>query len=246
RRIIPCLDVDQGRVVKGVNFGNLRSVGDPVELAQAYEAQGADEIVILDISATIEGRGTTLELVRKVAQNLSIPLTVGGGVRTCDDARSLLRAGADKVAVNTAFYRTPSLITELAQEFGSQCVVAAVDVIRQGNAWVVVVSAGKEVTGLDAITWMQELEARGAGEVLLTSIDCDGVTGGYDLELLTATAQALSIPVIASGGAGTVEDMAQAFAARADACLAASMFHYGTHTVSSVKEQLRAQGVATR
>ena len=246
RRIIPCLDVDQGRVVKGINFGNLRSVGDPVELARSYEAQGADEIVVLDISATTQGRGTTLELVRMVAQNLSIPLTVGGGVRTCDDARSLLRAGADKVAVNTAFYRTPTLITELAQEFGSQCVVAAVDVKRQGDGWVVVVSAGKEVTGLNAIAWMQELEARGAGEVLLTSIDCDGVTGGYDLELLTATAQALTIPVIASGGAGTVQDMAQAFLAGADACLAASMFHYGVHAVSSVKEQLRAQGVAIR
>jgi len=247
KRIIPCLDVKDGRVVKGVRFENLRDAGDPVELAAYYEDQGADEIVFLDISATPEGRETMINVVRETASVLNVPLTVGGGVRSLEHFEKLLSAGADKVSVNTAAVRNPSLLTIAAEEFGSQAVVIAIDAKRVGGRWEVFVSAGKVPTGLDAVEWAKEAERRGAGEVLLTSIDYDGTQRGYDIELTRAVSEAVKIPVIASGGAGEAEHIYRVLTeGKADAALAASIFHYGKYSVADVKRYLMERGVSVR
>jgi cyclase len=247
KRIIPCLDVKDGRVVKGVHFENLRDAGDPVELASRYEEEGADELVFLDISATPEGRETMINVVRETASVLSIPLTVGGGVRTLDHFAKLLSSGADKVSVNTAAVKNPELITVASSEFGSQAVVVAIDAKRVGDKWEVYVSAGKVPTGLDAVEWAKRVEELGAGEILLTSIDYDGTQRGYDLELTRAISEAVSIPVIASGGAGSPEHIYEAFVkGKADAALAASIFHYGKHSIMEVKRYLYERGVPVR
>jgi cyclase len=246
-RVIPCLDVRDGRVVKGVRFANLRDAGSPAECAGAYEAQGADEIVLLDVGATPDGRPTALDTVRRVRRVLGIPLTVGGGVRGVGDASALLDAGADRVAVNTGAVRRPSLISELAGTFGSQCTVVAIDAAASGaDQWEVLVRSGAERTGLDAVSWAVQAGASGAGEILLTSWDRDGTRAGYDLALIAAVAGAVSMPVIASGGAATAEDLASAIRAGADAVLAASIFHDGEYTVAQVKSALAAQGVEVR
>lgn len=245
KRIIPCLDVDAGRVVKGVKFQDLRDVGDPVELAARYEAQGADEVVFLDISASHEGRETTLDMVRRTAERLFIPLTVGGGIRTPDDMRAALNAGADKVAINTAALNDPDLIDACSARFGAQCVVVAVDAKSNGDGWNVYTHGGRKDTGRDALAWCQEAAQRGAGEILLTSMDGDGTRDGYDLELTRAISEAVSIPVIASGGCGRPQDMIPALAT-ADAALAASIFHDGDHTVGEVKQMLRDAGIEVR
>lgn len=246
RRIIPCLDVSHGRVVKGVRFQGLRDAGDPAERAKLYEDQGADEIVILDVSATPEGRGHQLETVRRVREVLSIPLTVGGGVRSEADALALLEAGADKVSVNTAAVARPQLLTEIADRFGRQCCVLAIDAARRGRRFEVLINGGRTGTGLDAIAWAQEGERLGAGEILLTSWDRDGTRQGYDLELTRAVAEAVGVPVIASGGADRPEHLREAFDAGADAVLAASIFHDGDLTVGDVKLYLREHGVHVR
>lgn len=246
RRIIPCLDVSHGRVVKGVRFQGLRDAGDPAERAKLYEDQGADEIVILDVSATPEGRGHQHETVRRVREVLSIPLTVGGGVRTEEDALALLEAGADKVSVNTAAVARPELLSEIAGRFGRQCCVLAIDAARRGGRFEVLVNGGRKGTGIDAVAWAQEGEWRGAGEILLTSWDRDGTREGYDLELTQAVAQAVGIPVIASGGADRPEHLREAFEAGADAVLAASIFHDGDLTVGDVKLFLLEHGVHVR
>jgi imidazoleglycerol phosphate synthase cyclase subunit len=241
-RIIPCLDVDAGAVVKGVRFQELRTLGSPVAHARAYEAQGADELVLLDVSATPQGRRTALDTVRAVREELSIPLTVGGGVRALADARALLEAGADKVAVNTAAVERPELLTELADAFGAQCVVLSLD----AAGLEVVVRSGRERTGRDAVQWAREATERGAGEILLTSFDRDGTRTGYDLDGLAAVADAVRVPVIASGGAANAEHLLEALRAGADAVLAASIFHDGDLTVGDVKGWLAARGVAVR
>ncbi len=247
RRIVPCLDVHAGRVVKGVNFVNLRDAGDPVEAARAYDAAGADELVFLDITATLEARSIMIEIVKKVAESVFIPFTVGGGVRTLEDARALLLAGADKVSVNSAAVRRPELVTELAEHFGSQAVVLAIDAKRRGDGWEVYVKGGREPTGLDAVAWAREGERLGAGEILLTSMDKDGTKDGYDLALTRAVAEAVSIPVIASGGAGTMEHFYQALTeGKADAALAASVFHFGEIKIHELKRYLAARGVPVR
>jgi imidazole glycerol-phosphate synthase subunit HisF len=246
-RVIPCLDVKDGRVVKGVRFSSLRDAGDPVALAQAYEAQGADEIVILDVSATPEDRAHGIETVRAVRRQLSIPLTVGGGVRSADDAAALLDAGADKVAVNTAAVRDPDLIGILSKRFGCQCTVLALDAAVVGaDRWQVIVLSGAERTGLDAVSWAREAERRGAGEILLTSWDKDGTRAGYDTPLITAVSRAVRLPVIASGGASGPEHLASALAAGADAVLAASIFHDGDWTVTQIKARLVELGSRVR
>lgn len=245
-RIIPCLDCRDGRVVKGVRFQGLRDAGDPAELAAAYEAQGADELVVLDVSATPEGRGTAVETVRRVRAALSIPLTVGGGVDTVEAAGRLLDAGADKVSVNTAAVRDPSLITEIATRFGSQCTVVAIDAAAKEESWEVVVLSGTERTGRSVVSWAREAVERGAGEILLTSWDRDGTRSGYDLGLLRAVSDAVSVPVIASGGAAGPEHLLEALQAGADAVLAASIFHEGQHTVTDVKRILADRGVQVR
>jgi imidazole glycerol-phosphate synthase subunit HisF len=245
-RIIPCLDVRDGRVVKGIQFKGLRDAGCPVELAAAYASQGADELVLLDVSATPEGRGAALETVRRVRAELSIPLTVGGGLRRVEDAEALLLAGADKVAVNTAAVRRPGLLTEVAERFGSQCAILAIDAARSEQGYEVVIRSGRERTGLDAVSWAREAEARGAGEVLLTSWDRDGTRSGYDLELLRAVSLAVRVPVIASGGAAGVTHLEEALKAGADAVLAASIFHDHELSVGQVKRQLAARGVEVR
>ena len=245
-RIIPCLDVKDGRVVKGVQFQGLRDAGDPVELAAAYEAQGADELCLLDVSATPEGRGNAVETVRAVRAVLSIPLTVGGGVRVADDAARLLDAGADKVGVNSAAVARPALLEELATRFGAQCTVLAIDAARKDDGWVVVVKSGKERTGRDAVAWAVEGTTRGAGEVLLTSWDRDGTREGYDLELLEAVVGAVRVPVIASGGASLWQHLAMAIDAGASAVLAASIFHDGDTTVRQLKAQLYDIGMVVR
>ncbi len=245
-RIIPCLDVDGGRVVKGVRFQGLSDRGAPHELAAAYEAQGADEIVMLDVSATPQARGTAVETVRRVRARLSIPLAVGGGVRSPADAEALLGAGADKVGVNTAAVKSPGLVGELARRFGSQCTVIAVDARARGEGWEVLVRSGKEVTGLDAIDWIQEVADRGAGEILLTSWDRDGTRSGYDLSLLRAASAAVSVPIIASGGAAGPGHLLEALRAGADAVLAASIFHDGEYTVADLKQALAEAGLAVR
>ncbi len=248
KRIVPCLDVHSGRVVKGVNFVNLVDAGDPVEVARAYDRAGADELVFLDISATHEGRDILIEQVHKVAECVFIPLTVGGGVRSPEDARRLLLAGADKVSVNSAAVRRPELISELAGHFGSQAVVLAVDVRRsQDGCFEVYISGGREPTGLDALEWSRQGERLGAGEILLTSMDADGTKGGYDLALTHAVTQVVNLPVIASGGAGSVEDIIAVLTrGGADAALAASIFHFGEITIPNLKRVLAEAGLPIR
>lgn len=245
-RIIPCLDVSHGRVVKGVKFQGLRDAGDPAELGALYEAQGADELVVLDVSATTEARGTQLDTVRRVRAELSVPLTVGGGVRGVENAQSLLEAGADKVSLNTAAVERPELIAEIATRFGSQCAVVAIDARKAGDGFEVLIRSGKESAGRDAIAWARDVVARGAGELLLTSWDRDGTRSGYDLELVGAVARAVTVPVIASGGAAGADHLYQAIDAGADAVLAASIFHDREYTIGEVKRQLKARGVEIR
>jgi imidazole glycerol-phosphate synthase subunit HisF len=246
RRIIPCLDVSHGRVVKGIRFQGLRDAGDPAERAALYERQGADEVVILDVSATPEGRANQAETLRRVRARLGIPLTVGGGIRTLDDAKVLLEAGADKVSVNTAAVERPELLTEIAGHFGRQCTVLAIDAARRDGGFEVLIKGGREGTGIDAILWAKDGVDRGAGEILLTSWDQDGTRTGYDLELTRRVAQAVRVPVIASGGAAGPEHLKEAFAAGADAVLAASIFHDDELTVADVKRALAAAGVPVR
>jgi len=253
KRIIPCLDVDKGRVVKGIKFVSLRDAGDPVEAAKAYNDAGADELVFLDITASHEQRPILLEIVERTAAVAFMPVTVGGGVRSVDDMRALLRAGADKVAVNTAAVERPELVNEGAGQFGAQCIVVAIDAKRRGvgggrqGAWEVYTHGGRTPTGTDAIAWAQEAARRGAGEILLTSMDCDGTKSGYDLELTQAVAQAVEIPVIASGGAGTPEHFREALTTGgADAALAASLFHFGELSIAALKRFLASQQVEVR
>ena len=252
-RVIPCLDVDDGRVVKGVNFVGLRDAGDPVELAAAYDRQGADEIVFLDITASAHDRETIIELARRSAEEVFIPFTIGGGIRTVDDARALLRAGADKVSVNSAAVARPELVREIADEFGSQCVVVSVDAKSNGDGpggsptWNVYVKGGRKDTGIDALEWVRQVTESGAGEILLTSMDADGTKAGFDLELTRAVVDAVGIPVIASGGVGTLQHLVDgAVIAGADAVLAASIFHFGEHTIADTKRALLDAGVACR
>ena len=246
RRIIPCLDVAGGRVVKGVHFEALRDAGDPVEQAARYDTEGADELVFLDISATLEERRTTLGMVSRVAETIFIPFTVGGGIRTVADAGAALRAGADKTAVNTAAVRDPLLVSRLAESFGTQCVVAAVDVKRIGGRFAVMVNGGREETDLDAVTWCRRLEELGAGEILLTSMDRDGTGQGYDLPLLLAVSPAVKIPVIASGGSGKLADLADAFEAGAHGVLAATIFHFQDCSLPRARAYLRERGYPVR
>ncbi len=248
KRIIPCLDLNRGRVVKGVNFINLVDAGDPVECAKTYNAFGADEIVFLDITASAEGRGTVLDVISRASEQVFIPLTVGGGIRTVGDFKTLLACGADKISVNSAAIRNPSLITEAALRFGSQCVVLAVDAKRnEKGRWDVYLNGGRVRTDLDALEWIVQAEKLGAGEVLLTSMDCDGTKAGYDLELTRQVAEAVNIPVIASGGAGAKEHFYDVLTAgKADAALAASLFHYGELGMGELKDYLAARGVPVR
>ena len=249
KRIIPCLDVHGGRVVKGVNFVNLVDAGDPVAIAKAYDEAGADEIVFLDITASSDARETVVDMVREVAKNVFIPFTVGGGIRTVDDFKALLREGADKISVNSAAINRPELIREASEKFGSQCVVVAIDAKRRadGSGWNIYKNGGRIDVGIDAIEWAKRVEELGAGEILLTSMDCDGTKAGYDLELTRAVSESVSIPVIASGGAGTLEHFYDAFTkGKADAALVASLFHFKELEVKQVKEYLRDQGVSVR
>jgi imidazole glycerol-phosphate synthase subunit HisF len=267
KRVIPCLDVDAGRVVKGTNFVDIRDAGDPVELAERYDAEGADELVFLDITATHEKRDTMVELARRTADNVFVPFTIGGGIRSVADAQAVLDAGADKVSVNSAAAARPQLVDELADRFGAQCVVLAIDAKRAGQArpeegqssqgpmpdaqavdlsWEVFVAGGRTSTGRDAVAWAREGTERGAGEILVTSMDRDGTNDGYDLALTAAVAGAVGVPVIASGGAGTLEHLVDALRAGADAALCASIFHYGQHTVGEAKAHLAASGIAVR
>jgi cyclase len=248
KRVIPCLDVDGGRVVKGTNFVDLRDAGDPVELAERYDAAGADELVFLDITATHERRETIVDLARRTADNVFIPFTIGGGIRSVQDAQGVLDAGADKVSVNSAAVARPELIGELGDRFGAQCVVLAIDAkARQdGDGWEVFVAGGRTPTGHDAVQWAREGVERGAGEILLTSMDRDGTSDGYDLGLTRAVADAVGVPVIASGGAGELDHLVDALRAGADAALVASIFHYGKHTVGEAKAHLAAAGVPVR
>lgn len=247
KRIIPCLDVDAGRVVKGVRFVNLRDAGDPAELAAAYEREGADELVFLDITASAEERPTLEGAVWRTAGEVFIPLTVGGGIRSVEDARRLLRAGADKVAVNTAAVQDPSLVARLAEQFGRQCVVVAIDARRRSQGWEVYTHGGRKPTGLDAVGWAQQATHLGAGEILLTSMDRDGTTEGFDVELTQTVSRAVPVPVIASGGAGSVEHFVQVLTeGQADAALAASVFHFGQLRIREVKAALKARGVPVR
>ena len=247
KRVIPCLDVDGGRVVKGTNFVDIRDAGDPVELAERYDAEGADELVFLDITATHERRETIVELARRTAENVFIPFTIGGGIRSVADAQAVLDAGADKVSVNSAAVARPELLDELAERFGAQCVVLAIDAKAVGEgAWEVFVAGGRTATGRDAVAWAREGVTRGAGEILLTSMDRDGTNDGYDLDLTRAVAEAVSVPVIASGGAGELDHLVDALRAGADAALCASIFHYGSHTVGEAKAHLVAAGIAVR
>ena len=247
KRIIPCLDVTGGRVVKGVNFVGLRDVGDPVEIASYYEAQGADELVFLDITATHHGRSTMADVVEQTARKVFRPLTVGGGIRTVDDFRQILRAGADKISINSAAVRDKTLISKAALRYGSQCVVVAIDAKRCGGGFHVFVNGGRIDTGIDAIEWAAEAQSLGAGEILLTSMDADGTKNGYDIELTAAICDRLSIPVIASGGCGKLEHFSQVFKETgADAALAASLFHFQELTVGQVKEYLKKDGIPVR
>ena len=247
RRVIPCLDVDKGRVVKGTNFVDIRDAGDPVELAERYEAEGADELVFLDITASHEKRDTVVELARRCADNVFIPFTIGGGVRSAADAQAVLDAGADKVSVNSAAVRRPELLGEMAEVFGAQCVVLAIDAKRVGDGYEVFLDGGRTPTGLDAVAWAREGAERGAGEILLTSMDRDGTEDGYELELTRAVADAVDIPVIASGGAGELSHLVDAIErGGADAVLCASIFHYGTYRVAEAKAAMHAAGIPVR
>ena len=249
KRIIPCLDVKDGRVVKGVSFVNLRDAGDPVEVAAIYDREGADELCFLDITASHENRKTIIDVVEQTAARVFMPVTVGGGVRTLDDIRALLNAGADKVSINTTAVQQPEFVREAAQRFGTQCIVVAIDAKRQeaGGQWQVYTHGGRKATGLDAVEWAQRMEGYGAGEILLTSMDQDGRQNGYDLELTAAVSAHLSIPVIASGGVGTLEHLYDGLVqGKADAVLAASIFHYRTHTIQQAKTYLRERGVPVR
>ncbi len=249
KRIIPCLDVNNGRVVKGVNFVNLRDAGDPVEIAAAYDRAGADEVVFLDITASSDQRGTVVDMVRRVAERVFIPFTVGGGIRTVEDFKVLLREGADKISINSSAINTPELIGNAADKFGSQCVVVAIDAKKRadGSGWNVYKNGGRIDTGLDAIEWAAKVNQLGAGEILLTSMDCDGTKAGYDIELTRQIAETVSIPVIASGGAGTKEHFYDALTeGRADAVLAASLFHYKELEISDLKQYLHERGVSVR
>lgn len=249
KRIIPCLDCKDGRVVKGTSFLNLRDAGDPVEVAYAYDKEGADELVFLDITATSDGRNTTVELVRRVAEQVFIPFTVGGGIKSVDDFKNLLREGADKISVNSAAILNPSLISEAADKFGSQCVVVAIDAKRRkdNKGWTIYRSGGRIDMGLDAVEWAMKAEKLGAGEILLTSMDCDGQKNGYDIELTRSIADNVNIPVIASGGAGTMEHFKDAFLeGRADAVLAASLFHYKEMEICDLKRYLRENDIPVR
>lgn len=248
-RVIPCLDVNDGRVVKGVNFVGLRDAGDPVELAARYDAEGADELVFLDITASSDNRRTTIDMVERVAAEVFIPFTVGGGIRSQEDARSMLRAGADKVSVNTSAVQRPELITEIATEFGVQCCVCAVDAKRRvgGTGWEVFLHGGRTPTGIDAIEWVVSAVARGAGEILLTSMDRDGTREGFDIELTRAVCDAVNVPVIASGGVGTLQHLVEGVTlGGASGVLAASIFHFGEHTVAQAKSAMSAAGVRVR
>jgi cyclase len=263
RRIIPCLDLKEGRVVKGTHFVSLRDAGDPVELAQRYNEQGADEVVFLDITASQQKRGTIIELIKRAADQLFLPLTVGGGIRSLEDIQQILRAGADKVSINTSAVHDPALITRSAESFGTQCIVVAIDVRRNlshnpdaapvllpdgKTCWYeVVIYGGSKPTGIDAISWAKEAEERGAGEILLTSMETDGMKNGFDIPITAAISDATEIPIVASGGVGTLEHFYEGFTAgKADACLAASIFHYGEFTVRDVKEYLRGRGIPVR
>jgi imidazole glycerol-phosphate synthase subunit HisF len=247
KRVIPCLDVDAGRVVKGTRFVDIRDAGDPVELAAFYDRAGADELVFLDITATHEKRDTIVELARRTANDVFVPFTIGGGIRSVADAQAVLDAGADKVAVNSAAVARAGLLDELAAQFGAQCVVLAIDAkTREDGGWAVHVAGGRTATSLDAVSWAREGVERGAGEILLTSIDRDGTTAGYDLQLTSTVAQAVGVPVIASGGAGTLDHLVAALAAGADAVLCASIFHYDQFTVAQAKAHLAAAGIAVR
>ena len=248
KRIIPCLDVKDGRVVKGVNFVNLIDAGDPVECAKVYDKNGADELVFLDITASSDGRNTVVDMVRRVAENVFIPFTVGGGIRSVEDFREILNAGADKVSVNSAAIKRPELISEAAQKFGTQCVVCAIDAKRKdGGGWEVYLNGGRVNTGIDALWWAKEAERLGAGEILLTSMDCDGTKAGYDLELTKAVSENAGIPVIASGGAGNMEHFYDAFTkGAADAVLAASLFHFREIEIIDLKKYLKDKGISVR
>jgi cyclase len=247
RRVVVCLDVRQGRVVKGVNFGALRDVGDPPTLAERYEADGADEIVFLDIAATVEERRTLLDVVRRTAERLFIPLTVGGGIRSTDEVAGVLRAGADKVSVNSAAVERPALLTEAARRFGAQCVVASIDAKANDSGWEVFVRGGTQATGLDAVAWAAECASRGAGEILLTSIDRDGARVGYDVELTRAVSEAVSVPVVASGGAGAASHVRDVLlGSGAEAALVAGILHDGVTTVGEIKAMLDAEGIPVR
>ena len=249
KRIIPCLDVHGGRVVKGVNFVNLQDAGDPVEIAKAYDQAGADEVVFLDITASCDNRATVVDMVRRVAANVFIPFTVGGGIRTVDDFKMLLREGADKISINSSAINNPNLVSEAALKFGSQCVVVAIDAKRRddGSGWNIYKNGGRIDMGMDAIAWAVQVEKLGAGEILLTSMDCDRTKAGYDIELTRVIAEAVSIPVIASGGAGTMEHFYEALTdGKADAALAASLFHFKELEIKEVKQYLRDKGVSVR
>ena len=247
KRIIPCLDIDNGRVVKGVNFINLVDAGDPVEVADRYSREGADEITFLDITASSDDRNIIIDTVERAADKVFVPLTVGGGIRKLDDIRDLLMAGADKVSINTSAVLNPELVTESAKKFGSQCIVVAVDIKKNGSAWEVYTHGGRKGTGLDAFEWIKKMESFGAGEILLTSMDRDGTKMGYDVEILSILSKTIKIPVIASGGAGTLKHIAEAFkVGKADAALCASIFHFGEYTISEVKQFLAGEGILVR
>ncbi len=251
KRVIPCLDVDRGRVVKGTNFLNLRDAGDPVQVASRYEQEGADELVFLDITASHETRGIMIDVVRRTAEQVFMPLTVGGGIRTVEDIRALLNAGADKVSINSAACKQPEFVREAARKFGSQCIVVNIDpkrVDREGReVWEVHINGGRIPTGLEAVSWARRVEELGAGEIVLTSMDCDGTKDGYDLEITAAVSDAVSIPVVASGGAGCPEHLADAITrGRADAALAASIFHFGEYSIRETKQIMAARGIPVR
>jgi cyclase len=251
KRVIPCLDVDRGRVVKGTNFVNLRDAGDPVEVAARYEKEGADELVFLDITASHEGRDIMLDVVRRTAEQVFMPLTVGGGIRTLEDIRQLLLAGCDKVSINSAAVKNPQFVHEAARRFGSQCIVVNIDPkrVRQNGRekWEVHINGGRVPTGLEAVSWAREVERLGAGEIVLTSMDADGTKDGYDLEITAAVSEAVTIPVVASGGAGKPEHLADAITiGKADAALAASIFHFGEYTIEETKRVMAARGIAVR
>lgn len=249
KRIIPCLDVNNGRVVKGVNFVDLKDAGDPVEIGRAYDREGADELVFLDITASSDARQTVVDMVRRVAETVFIPFTVGGGIRTVEDFRALLREGADKISINSSAINTPGLISDAADKFGSQCVVVAIDAKRRadGSGWNIYKNGGRIDVGIDALEWAAKVEKLGAGEILLTSMDCDGTKAGYDIELTRTIAERVPVPVIASGGAGTMEHFKEALTdGKADAALAASLFHYKELEICEVKNYLKEQGVAVR